>query len=1123
MRKIFLLIIIIGSIFLVSCDEKTTSSSSMPTSSVGFIEELVFSEQTFLYDGEVKSIFITGDLPESISVEYENNNKSEVGNYTVTASFNDSLGIYNNIPDMTAILTIKPESLSGIEFNGESFVYDGISKSIFIKGDLPVGVNVSYINNEHVDFGSYVVTAKFTDTTGNYTNLIDLSANLEISKATHDVSSLLFNDYTLVYDGDEESLVIDGDLPEGVSVEYTSNTLTNVGAVEVVASFIDINPNYEQIPNLTAILTVLPGNFEGVEFNDDSFLYDGKKKSIELIGDLPEGISVKYINNEQVLVGSYTVTAIFTDLLGNYSELLDLTATLDITKGSHDLSGILFADKTVVYDGEKHIIEIEGELPSGVTVAYSSNNITNVGELEVVASFNDINNNYEEIPNMTATLTILPKPLSGIEFNDAIFIYDTETKSLEIEGELPKSISVSYSNNSNTEVGDYLVTATFSDSSNNYSNLDSIEATMTIKYSVIYTLAFDSLLGSIVESEQVGYLAKGTRPTDPIKSGYDFLNWTLNGEVWNFETDLITSDTILIAAWTPKIVTLSLDDEGNIFELEKTFGEPLALPTGESTIGKFIGWTNGEVIFNNEDSLFTTNTSLTAVYTDFIITFTSETETTILDMSFDGHTKVSNLPELTKEGAIFVNWQIFGTDTVFNNDEYLTTDINLYAKWIYTKDSYQYENVDHLSSEEDFTNIEIVKYTGDSEIVNIPISINGRKVVRIKEEAFFENGTIKEVYIPSDIYVDYEAFMNCEHLNKTVYTKDTLGYILNYDDSVSVISIYIDVLTDTIPSNILINNISYSVSSIGDYAFLNCSNLNSIDIPNSITSIGNNAFEQCINLVNIDIPDTVTSIGSFAFSGCFSLITIDIPIGVTRIESSTFLQCQNLRYLTLSDNIISIGISAFNGCTSLVSIEIPTNVTVIETRSFSGCTNLINVGIPTNVTTIKESAFYECTNLRTLIIPISVISIVNDAFYLCNNLTIITEHEEKPIRWEMSTDGTLQKILYGVGTDSYVIVDDLLFVVTESGASLESSSINAVDVIIPSTVVINEIEYDVTRIGDYAFSNLSHLLSVIIPETVTTIGDYAFKDCINLTVAEVPDTVVNEADNAFSGCTSLNQ
>lgn len=78
------------------------------------------------------------------------------------------------------------------------------------------------------------------------------------------------------------------------------------------------------------------------------------------------------------------------------------------------------------------------------------------------------------------------------------------------------------------------------------------------------------------------------------------------------------------------------------------------------------------------------------------------------------------------------------------------------------------------------------------------------------------------------------------------------------------------------------------VTSIGDDAVKNQSNLTSITIPDSVTSIGNGAFQGCSNLTSITIPDSVTSIGEYAFWGCSSLTSITYTGTVSKWNSITF-------------------------------------------------------------------------------------------------------------------------------------------------------------------------------------------------------------------------------------------
>ena len=85
------------------------------------------------------------------------------------------------------------------------------------------------------------------------------------------------------------------------------------------------------------------------------------------------------------------------------------------------------------------------------------------------------------------------------------------------------------------------------------------------------------------------------------------------------------------------------------------------------------------------------------------------------------------------------------------------------------------------------------------------------------------------------------------------------------------------------------------VTSIGEYAFADCSGLTSITIPNSVISIGNYAFAGCSELTSITIPSSVTSIENYAFVGCSELTSITIPSSVTSIGNYAFGNCSGLK------------------------------------------------------------------------------------------------------------------------------------------------------------------------------------------------------------------------------------
>ena len=121
--------------------------------------------------------------------------------------------------------------------------------------------------------------------------------------------------------------------------------------------------------------------------------------------------------------------------------------------------------------------------------------------------------------------------------------------------------------------------------------------------------------------------------------------------------------------------------------------------------------------------------------------------------------------------------------------------------------------------------------------------------------------------------------------------------------------------------------------------------LTSISIPNGITSIGEYAFLECTSLTGITIPNSVTSIGGGAFNGCTGLTNIVIPNGITTIDGETFSGCTSLTDITIPNNVTSIGGYAFNGCTGLTNIVIPNSVTTIDDTTFDGCINLTTITV----------------------------------------------------------------------------------------------------------------------------------------------------------------------------------
>lgn len=121
----------------------------------------------------------------------------------------------------------------------------------------------------------------------------------------------------------------------------------------------------------------------------------------------------------------------------------------------------------------------------------------------------------------------------------------------------------------------------------------------------------------------------------------------------------------------------------------------------------------------------------------------------------------------------------------------------------------------------------------------------------------------------------------------------------------------------------------------------------------------------------VEIPATlggspVTGIQMQAFIECTSLKSVSMPESMTWIGDSAFAGCTGLEQVEFSPNLTTIGPNSFYSCNGLTSVVIPDKVTSIESLAFLGCLNLESITIPASVTTLDSTFVFGCTNLKKI-------------------------------------------------------------------------------------------------------------------------------------------------------------
>ena len=348
---------------------------------------------------------------------------------------------YKTIMPIEVILNEFKDSYALV---GYECTYDGNPHTVKLNQELPEGATIAYpYGNTFINAGSYEVTGVISK--NGYASKT-LKTTLTIHQAEHDTKDLLFEDATVVYNGEMQSILVQN-VPEGVEVTYNAFDLAsgfpvykvvNAGTYRIEATFKDTSPNYAQIEKKEAILTIQKANYDisGVKFDNATRQYDGKDYYPAISGQsfLPTGLKPRYSiydsEGQQVSyydatgvfvpndakVGTYTMKVEFEGIDEvNYLPIEPLTATLKVSKRVIEIKDyVAFLSKTVDFDPALtvHSLAIsgtsKGSLPEDkVSVRYENNDQIYAGEYEVKAIFEAKDpNETVDLPELTAYLII---------------------------------------------------------------------------------------------------------------------------------------------------------------------------------------------------------------------------------------------------------------------------------------------------------------------------------------------------------------------------------------------------------------------------------------------------------------------------------------------------------------------------------------------------------------------------------------------------------------------------------------------------------------------------------------------------------------------------------------------
>ena len=309
-----------------------------------------------------------------------------------------------------------------------------------------------------------------------------------------------------------------------------------------------------------------------------------------------------------------------------------------------------------------------------------------------------------------------------------------------------------------------------------------------------------------------------------------------------------------------------------------------------------------------------------------------------------------------------------------------------------------------------------------------------------------------------------------------------------------------------------------------------------------VTSIGQQAFVNCTTLESVEIPDSITRMGYWAFSGCSNLKQVKLSKNLKYINMDCFSECSSLESIVVPEGVTQLAPGAFMHCTNLKKIELPSTLEGIYEHAFARCINLTQITIPAKVKVIAYGAFVGCDNLKDIYYPGTkeqwdAIKIVENDNDILKTATIhygftepskptepepsIPEPSNPSVPDNSSKNNSVSVIKQG----DIVTVQNAKYCITGTGTVKtaeykKSDSKTQATVKIPATVTINKEVYKVTSIAKNCFKGNKKLKTITIGKNIKTIGANAFSGCKNLKTIKIASTSLTKKSvgkNAFKG------
>ncbi len=464
---------------------------------------------------------------------------------------------------------------------------------------------------------------------------------------------------------------------------------------------------------------------------------------------------------------------------------------------------------------------------------------------------------------------------------------------------------------------------------------------------------------------------------------------------------------------------------------------------------------------NNEQNP-NTPTPPPAEETQYTVSFDTNGGTDVPSQTVKKGGKITEPAAPTKGGYTFDGWYKDDDCTQkwdFDSDT-VSANTELHAAWK-IKDATADTYFDFVALKDGSYSIKLKLGQTLPEEVIFPSRHEDKNVTEIAVTGFQSNTAIKSIFIPSTIKViGQQAFRNAQNLQSVEGAEGV----------------------ETIGSNAFfgtkwVAGLKSGANYLGSCLFKYVGDDVSVTVSEDTLGIAANAFENLKKLQTVSLPQTLKAVGNSAFAGCTALKAIDLPNSVTAVNDKAFSGCTALADVKIGSGVLTIGSNAFNGA-GIKTLEYNANGEV-DQLAFDGVSGEVSLTFGDGVTTIPTNLTKKLTGLKKVVLGSGISEIPAGAF---DGLSSLTDYTSKGVITSIGAQA-----FRGVGLKEFTIAGS---VKTLGAGAFQSSA-------------LTKVVYNAVEVGD------------------TSIAGLVFAGCASLAEVEIGAGVKNVPANLFYGVSAL--